>query len=65
MNILRRLITIPGGSGLAETATGDRSPVEMGRGTSRFDAMWDEVLMSSLHCETARSFLDHMGPRGK
>lgn len=65
MNILRRLITILSGSGQPKSGAGDRSPVETGRGTSRYDAMWDEALMSSLHCETARSFLDHMGPRWK
>jgi hypothetical protein len=27
--------------------------------------MWDEALMASIQCETARSFLDRLGPRWK
>jgi hypothetical protein len=32
---------------------------------SRFDAVWDEAVMAAMYDETARSFLDLMGPRGK
>ena len=33
--------------------------------SSRFDRMWDEALMASMHCEAARTLLDYMGPRLK
>lgn len=69
MNILRRLITRWPGfgqvEGAAEAGAGTLSPVEAGQGPARFNAMWDEALMNSMHCETARMFLDRMGPRWK
>lgn len=63
MNILLKLITKCVCFGKAKA--GNLSLVETGHEPSRFDAMWDEALISSMHCETARMFLDHMGPRGK
>jgi hypothetical protein len=45
---------------------------ERGRGrhaqyvnVSRFDVCWDEALMAAMYDESARAFLDHMGPRGR
>jgi hypothetical protein len=65
MNVLRTLITMFRGSRQAEAGAGDLSSVETGHGPARFDAMWDEALMNSMHCETARMFFDGMGPRWK
>lgn len=65
MTFLRNLITWF--SGFEQPATGIESQLTSGSGGghTRFDAMWDEALMASIHCETARTFLDCMGPRWK
>jgi hypothetical protein len=63
MNHLRRLITRLSGSEQSATGTGSQHPVDTGGGPSRLDAIWDEALMASIHCEASRMFLDHMGPR--
>jgi hypothetical protein len=54
-------------SGFEQPATGIESQVTSptGEGHSQFDSMWDEALMASIHCETARTVLEHMGPRWK
>lgn len=65
MNILRRLITRFSGFGKSAKETGSFPSAQTGEGPSRFDAMWDEALMSSMHCEAARMLLDRMGPRWK
>ena len=65
MNILRSLLAILNGSGQTATATGRLTVVDTGEGPSRFDGMWDEALINSMHCENARMFLDCMGPRWK
>ena len=65
MNILRRLVTRFSGFGQSATGTGSMPCAQTSEGPSRFDAMWDEALMNSIHCETARMFLDRMGPRWK
>ena len=65
MNILRSLLTKLSRSGQPATGTGRLTVVDAGEGPSRFDAMWDEALMNSMHCENASMFLDHMGPRWK
>jgi hypothetical protein len=65
MTFLRSLITRS--SGFEQPATGTQSQLtsDAGGGHSRFDEMWDEALIASIHCETARTFLDRMGPRWK
>lgn len=65
MNILRKLVTRLSGFGQSATGTGSLPDAQTGEGPSRFDTMWDEALMSSMHCEMASMFLDHMGPRWK
>jgi hypothetical protein len=65
MTFLRSLITRFGGFEQLATRTETLLTSGSGGGQSRFDAMWDEALLSSIHCETARTFLDLMGPRWK
>lgn len=65
MTFLRRLIARFNGSGQPATRKGRQHFANTGGGQSRSDAMWDEALMAAMHCEAARKFLDHMGPRWK
>jgi len=65
MTFLRKLTTRFGGFDQPATGTESQLASDSGGGHSRFDAMWDEALLASVHCETARSFLDRMGPRWK
>lgn len=65
MNILRSLLTRLSGSGRYATGKWSSTLVDAAEGPARFDAMWDEVLINSMHCENARMFLDRMGSRWK
>jgi hypothetical protein len=65
MTFLRSLITRFRGSDQSATETESQFTSVSEGGHSRFDAMWDEALLASVHCEMARSFLDLMGPRWK
>lgn len=65
MSFLRRLITKSSGFEKPATRAESQPTSDPGGEHLRFDAMWDEALMASMHCETARSFLDRMGPRWK
>jgi hypothetical protein len=65
MNLLRRLIPSFSGSRHAEAGARCLSRVAKGEEPPRHDAMWDEALSHSMQDETARMFLDRLGPRGK
>jgi hypothetical protein len=65
MTFPRNLITRFSGCDKPATGTESQTMSDSGGEHSRFDAMWDEALMASMHCETARMFLDRMGPRWK
>lgn len=65
MTFLHKLITRLSGFGRSKTGTGCQQAADAGGERTRFDAMWDEALVASLHCEAARMFLDLMGPRWK
>jgi hypothetical protein len=65
MTFLRSLITRFRGSDQSATGTESQFNSVFEGGRSRLDAVWDEALLASVHCETARTFLDCMGPRWK
>lgn len=65
MTLLRKLIARFGGFEPLATGTENQLTSVSEGGHSRFDAMWDEALLASVHCETARTYLDRMGPRLK
>jgi hypothetical protein len=65
MTFLRSLITKLSGFGQPVTGIESQLTCDSGRGHPQFDPMWDEVLMASIHCETAHTLLAHMGPRWK
>lgn len=50
-------------SGRSETAAGAASWMDGTGSRSRFDAMWDDALMASMHDENACRILDYWGPR--
>jgi hypothetical protein len=65
MTFLRGLITKPSGYEQPATRAESQLTSDAGGGHSQFDAMWDEALLASIHCETARTVLECMGPRWK
>jgi hypothetical protein len=65
MTFLRSLITRSSSFDRPSTGTESKTASDSGGEHSQFDAMWDEALMASMHCETARTLLDRMGPRWK
>jgi hypothetical protein len=65
MTFLRSLNTKLSGFEQPVTEIESQLTCDSGRGRPRFDSMWDEVLLSSIYCETAHTFLAHMGPRWK
>lgn len=65
MTLLRKLIARFGGFEQLATVTENQFTSVTEGGHSRVDSMWDEALMASVHCETARTYLDCMGPRWK
>ena len=65
MTFLRSLITRSCGFEPPAKATQSQHTSDAGGGHARFDSMWDEVLLSSICCETASTFLERMGPRWK
>jgi hypothetical protein len=65
MTFLRSLITRFSCFERPAKATQSQLTSDAGGGHSRFDSMWDEALLASIHCETAHTFLAHMGPRWK
>lgn len=65
MTILRTLIAMFPLAEQPTTGNGLQLPSQSEDEHSRFDAIWDDALIASIHCETARAFLDRMGPRWK
>lgn len=65
MTLLRKLIARFGGFEQLTTGAVNQFTTVSEGGHSRFDSMWDEALLASVHCETARTYLDRMGPRWK
>ena len=67
MTLLPKLIARFSRSRQSATGTKSRSilQVETEERPTRFDQLWDETLMASMHCEAARTLLDYMGPRLK